>query len=716
MPHTFRLTHISGLSLLSATPALFFAGLIILICLVPSFADASVSNHLQRIDIRPKERYTRIAIKLASEPEYTLKKLPDNRIRLYLHKTDGPLFKYLRRYSDRNIGGLLISQHGNDLVITFAVAPKGVGWRTVHLDGLSVINIDVGPLLASGSALPTPQPGRERIMSGAEKLLRDFDPPVKSDIPFVPTDRQVLKTILDEAEQKIFLAAEGELYKGKMTSAEQIFESFASRKGTPIRSLALYRLAETRYGLQKYSEALATFREAVQIWPDFLTFNPSSMFYYGDSIARSGDLPGGRQMLSRLIVAHADRKYAPVLLVRMADVLARQGNEPGAVAVYRTVAGAFKDNKASQIARMKLADRSFFEVTPQTYKPLMDTYLDVASRAGDYGLRNEATFKAVLLNAINGQAMSALEDVVKYQKRFPKSVYATIIKDIREDLVEQAYRQGSWGKSPKELIDLVSSNQEYLAGAIKVSGFLPSVSSAYEKAGRPIELIALYVGLLDRPWVGESNMPYLYIQIAEQAELLGDTIMAKKMLRGFTSRFPASPEIRIVREKLGAINYMDGEMEEVRSNLLWILNKNEHASLSASYYYLGRSLWIGRNYSQAATSMESFISSFKATEVKKQPQIPDAYYVAAQSRQALGQTKEALLLLENAIKTVPDERLDPFLYKLGELNLKENNRKEAREYFDRLVKNGKDEDWRRLARQTLQSIPSIENPPKSKTQ
>ncbi len=71
--------------------------------------------------------------------------------------------------------------------------------------------------------------------------MRDFDPPLKSEIPFSPTDRLVLKNFLTEDEQKDFMAAEAALYKGRLTEAEELFTRFSSRQA-PIRPLALYRL------------------------------------------------------------------------------------------------------------------------------------------------------------------------------------------------------------------------------------------------------------------------------------------------------------------------------------------------------------------------------------------------------------------------------------------------------------------------------------------
>ena len=674
--------------------------LLLVLSVSPRCTYASIQNQIHRIEIRPKSSFTRITVKLAEEPHFRVSRIPGNRLRIRFSDTSGAPFRPLRRYSDANIGGVLVSQRGNDALVTFVIAANRVGWRMVHVDGLPALSLDVGPLFGVSTAHPA-LPGRERIRNGAAKLLSNFDPPLKPEIPFVPTDRNLLKTLLPEDEQRMFLAAEGALYKGKLTAAEDAFTPFATRQSR-IRPLALYRLAEAQYRLQKYGAALETFREAARQWQEFLTLNPAIMFYYGDSIARSGDLPGGRHLLARLIASNADKKYAPVLLVRMADVLARQGGEGDALAIYNNVSTAFKDNKAQQIAVMKLADRAFLEATPDDYQALGATYAKIAANTADFDLREETTFKHALLEAINGPADTALDLVTTYQKRFPTGVYSTVIRDIREDLVALVFQGTPWAKNPAGLIRLATDNQEYLATAVKNPSFLTAVSESFEKVGRPLDLIALYSGLLERPWVGGDNVPYLTLQIADQAELLGDTMMARKVLQGFLLRNPAHPQTRWARERLGAIQFAAHELPSVRTGLSWLLNKQERAAFPASYYYLGRALWDSKDYSRSAQAMELYLSAVK--DMKEVPVlVGDAYYVAASSRQALGERRAAAVLLETGLKVVSKERKEQFFYKLGELAALDGRNQQARALFERVLNEGKDPDWQRLARQALEN-------------
>ena len=665
--------------------------------LLPNPANASVSNRLYRIDVNPKTDFTRITLRLSDPPQYTLAALPGNRLRLVIHDTGGTLFKKFRSYSDKNIGGLVLKKRGDNLLVSFQISRKA-GWRDLSRPDISAITLDVGVPFKPG----TPQPslgGREKIWRGVEKLVRDFDPPLKSEIPFSPTDRLVLKNLLTEDEQKDFMAAEAALYKSRLTEAEELFNRFSSHQ-TPIRPLALYRLAETWYKLQKYPQALAAFREAEKLWPAYLELNPGVTFYYGDSIARSGELTSARTLLAGLVARLADKTYAPALLVRLGDILARQGHDHEAQAIYQNVADYFKDNKASQMALMRKADSEFLQSTPWNYRTISDVYLNASRQSGDLDMREEAHFKHVLLESIHGEAGEALQMVMGFQRKFPRGAYVAVVKTIREVLVAEVYRGTAWNNDPSALVRFMDVQHEYLAFCVEQPGFLATVTSAYNEAGRPIELVRLLTTLVERIWTA-SVAPELYVSIADNAELIGDTATAERTIKIFLNKFPASPQARLMSERLGAIYYSAGKHQQVKDTLLWLLNKGERAKRADSLYYLGRSLWTLQLNQHAAKAMDLYLS---ASSGRDPSNVPDAYFVAASARESSGDHKGALKLFEAALKLPDHKRKEEFVYKAGQINLSAGNANRAKSLFDQLAKDGKDPDWQNLARQALASI------------
>ncbi|MBI5482875.1 MAG: tetratricopeptide repeat protein [Deltaproteobacteria bacterium] len=660
-------------------------------------AEASISNRLYRVDIRSHQDYTRVIVRLAEPPVYTLTTIPGNRLRIVIQDTGGTLFKKFRRYSDRNIGGLTFLRRGDSLLITFQVAAQA-GFRDLSRPDVSAITLDVGAQFKPKVSGPVFQ-GREKIWSGVEKLVRDFDPPLKSEIPFSPTDRQILKNFLDDNDQKLFVSAEAALYRGLLSEAEEIFAQFASRQ-IPVRPLAMYRLAETWYKLQKYPQALSAFREAEKLWPAYLGFNPGVTFYYGDSIARSGDLSQARLLLTGLVGRLADKKYAPALLVRLGDILSRQGHDREALAIYMNVAENFKDNKANGMALMRRADLQFLQATPWNYRPLSDTYLGASRQSGDLDMREESLFKHVLLESIHGDAGEALQLVISFQKKFPRGVYVAVIRTIREVLVADVYRNSAWRKDPSSLVRFVEEQHDYLSGCVEQPGFLKAVVTAYNESGRPIELIKLLDSLAERQWATPIT-PDIYLEIFDSSELIGDMATAERAIKSFLRKFPAEPRSREMTERLGEVYFAADKHQQVKETLLWLLNKGEKARIPESYYRLGRSLWSLQLYPQASRAMDLYLAAKSARDARL---LPDAYYVAVSSRENIGDRKGALKLLDAALKLPDNRRREEFIYKSGDIYLRDGNISRARAMFEQLDKDGKDRDWQKLARQALAPI------------
>jgi TolA-binding protein len=543
--------------------------------------------------------------------------------------------------------------------------------------------------------------GREKIWNGVEKLVRDFDPPLKSEIPFTLTDRLILKNILTEDEQKDFIAAESALYKGRLTEAEELLIRFTSRQA-PIRPLALYRLGETWYKLQKYPQALTAFREAEKLWPAYLGINPGVTFYYGDSIARSGELTYARSLLAGLVARLADKTFAPALLVRLGDILIRQGHEQEARAIYQNVAEHFKANKASQMALMRIADSKFLQSTPWNYRPISAVYLTASQQSGDLDMREESLFKHVLLESIHAEAGEALQMVMGFQRQFPRGVYGAVVRTIREVLVAEVFRHTNWNKDPSALVRFMDEQHEYLADSVEQPGFLATVTTAYNESGRPIELVKLLTALVDRLWAAQVA-PELYVSIVDYAELIGDTVTAERTIKAFLGKFPGNRHARLMTERLGSIYFSTEKYQQVKETLLWLLNKGERAQNVDSYYKLGRSLWSLQLYSQAAKSMDLFLAVPSGRDPRL---VPDAYFVAGSARESLGDLKGALKLFEAALKLPDNNRNEEFTYRTGQINLHEGNTRRAKELFDQLAKKGKDPDWQKLAQQALVSLES----------
>lgn len=665
--------------------------------LAASTAWGGETNRLCRVDVRQRPAFTRIGLKLDRPPVYNVTSLPGNRLRVTLRDTDGARWRRLRSYSDSHIGGCAVTKRGNDLLLTVAVKGDPRGVRVLAPGGAGVLTIDVGGVFAPRRHSPLAE-GREGIRAGVEQLVTLFDPPLRSDIPFAPTDRRALERLIPPDEVEEILAGEAALYRGFGSEAEEIFAPLASRE-SPVRGLATFRLAEARYMLQKYGEALKDFREGERLWPEFLAMSPATTFAYADSVVRSGDLERGRRMMAQLIAGLADKNYAPVLLVRLADILARQGREMEAVAIYRTVADNFAGNKAVWQARSKLADRRLMTLEPATFGALVTEYLDIYQKGNDFSLREEGLFKASLLMSLYGDIGEAFSLVVEYGRKFPRGVYAGVARGMREELLVPLWRRLAEQKDLPGLLKLAQENKDYLARCLADPAFVKALATAFAEQEQVREEATLFAFLTDKEWSAPSA-PELYRRLIADAEKLADLPLLEKAAADFLRKYPAHPEAVGYREQLAGQAYHRGDMPRVIAHLSGFLSGKQRPESPESLYYLGKSLDAAGNHRDAERAMALFLTENRlrggAIELA-----PDACYVVASARLLRGDRKGAMEYLRAGSEISPAGGKVPFLYKMGEVARMEGRNDEATRYFQAVSKETKDADWRKMADQAL---------------
>jgi hypothetical protein len=82
--------------------------------------------------------------------------------------------------------------------------------------------------------------------------------------------------------------------------------------------------------------------------------------------------------------------------------------------------------------------------------------------------------------------------------------------------------------------------------------------------------------------------------------------------------------------------------------------------------------------------------------------VADAYYVAASAKLAMNDTRAATSLLESGLELAEQERKDQFMYKLAELAAVEGRYEQSRSFYEKIINEGHDPDWKRMARLALE--------------
>jgi TolA-binding protein len=562
------------------------------------------------------------------------------------------------------------------------------------------VTLDIGPSI-KGVGRDSVEPGRTKIWSGTETLIREFEPPTRPDVPFIPTDGKLLRKLMPESDANSFLRGEAAIYKEKPAEAEEVFRSFLD-KGLPVRAIALYRLGEALYLAQKYPSALAAFREGERLDPEYMAQDPSAIFYYADCLVREGNFEAGRKLLVRLIVGLAWTEHGPSVLLRLGDIYAHAGHENEALSIYRNVVSSFDGTRAFYNASMRLNDREYFRVNSITCRSLINKYRKIHSGDSGRALQDESLFKAALLEALYGPAGDAVDAVAEYERKYPFGIFIKVAKAIREDLLPELYHDLEKSGDCAGILELVGKNRNYLSRCLAEESFLRNLSRCYVEKGMIREEMKLFTELVDSEWTTDSA-PFLYSRIFEDALILKDEALAEGAGREFVDKFPRHPMVWGILGRLGELCYRRGNVRDVVFFLSRLQEKGSRTDEPESFYYLGKAREKLNNLNGADQAMVSFLDELSKRGAQS-PFQADAFLVRASAKLARGDGKGAMAMYQDGYAVAHGELRDACLYKMGDLYRRQGDGNYARSMWNKLVKEGTDPLWKKMAEQELSEM------------
>lgn len=671
-------------------PGLLLGLVTILLCALPAAAKAQEENRLLRIAVHPHQGFTRVNLFFQSPPDYTLRVLP-RRVRLEVRGADSPSFKKLRSLNDKQLAGVTTSELRGALSVSIPLREAEPGVQVVSCANPSVLSLDIGPGVKRAPRADI-APGREPVLSGTERFVRDFDAE-PGGVPFAPTDGKVLKELLPEGEAIMFQQGESLLYRDRGEEAVQVFSMFTN-KATGPKALASFRLGETLERLGRHKEAVAYFRQGEALWPKYLEQAPELLQPYSDALARSGDFAGARAMLLRLMDRYVGSPYQAELLNRLADLIERNGQKQAALAMYRSVVQYAPGSTAASNARLKLADRDLFTLSRDRYRELLVKYQAIYQQPGAPGARDEALFKMTLLLALYAPPKEALETVVTYDRRYPRGIFSTIVKKMREEVLYPVYQEAAAAGDDQGLIQLALNNREYLARCFADPAFVTRLSAAFEKSGATAKELELFTYLEQKNWTAGSA-PFVVARMVDDAVALGNLPLAEATARNFLARFPRDGYVGRVREQLGRLAFEKGDLPGAAAQLAFLGGKGAQAQLPDSEYYLGKALGAAKDQNGAVRSLSRFTSRAKPGN----PLLPDAYFALATALAAGNDYPRALAACQVGGSLATGEMNGQFLYKTGELQLQLGEIRQAKASWEKA--SGQGGTWGKLASEAL---------------
>lgn len=668
--------------------ALIFAAL-------PVVAAAQQENRLRRIRIVPHPTFTRVNLFFQSPPDYTLRSSTD-RVRIEVRGADAPSFKKFRSYSDRRLSGLFTRSRDGIVTVTMPLREAQAGVQVLPSADPAVLSLDIGAGVKRTRQVDI-APDRAPILAGTENFVRDFPAGGVAASPFTPTDGKILKSLMTEGEIALFQQGESLLYREQGNEALAVFTNFANHADPKVRALARYRLGCVLSLLGRGKEAVDSFRQGEALWGGYLDGAPELLQSYAEALVKTGDYAAGRALLLRLMTAALGTPYQAQLMNRLAEMAEHQGAKEAADAMYRSVVVHAPGSAAAGRARLKLADRELFTVSRDRYKELYAKYQAIYQAPGDFSLRDEALFKSALLLALYAPAKEALEASVSYDRRYPRGIFSTIVKKMREELLLPVYRETADAKDDPSLIRLAQENKEHLARCFSDPDFAMRLSGAFERSGRLSEEIELFGYLGDKNWAAAAA-PFMLSRKVDDAMALGREALAESAGRDFLARYPRDPRAGRVREQLGRVAFEKGDLEGAGNELRFLEAKGAKPELSDSDYYLAKALEKRGDLRGAVRVMARFTVGAKSTS----PLLLDGYFTLAGGLASLKDYDGALAACRLGAKLATGEAAVQFQYKMGELHLLQGGVRSAKEHWEKAAKGGG--TWGKLASEALKDL------------
>ena len=526
--------------------------------------------------------------------------------------------------------------------------------------------------------------------------MREYTGAVSAGTPFAPTDAKLLKDLLPEEEVRVFQQGESLLYHEQGNEALAVFSSFLGKEPR-VRALAQYRLGASLSLLGRNTEAAASFRQGESLWPEYLEKAPELQQSYAEALAQSGDYSGGRTLMLRLMNKAVGTPYHAHLMNRLAEMAQRQGLKETADAMYRSVVVHAPGSAAAARARLKLADRELFTLSRDRYRELLSKYQEIYQAPADMALRDEALFKTALLLALYAPPREALEGAVSYGRCYPRGIFSTIVKKMREELLLPVYRELHASRDDAALARLALDNREYLARCFSDPDFAPRLSQALGRTGMFSQEIDLFGYLGDKNWAAAAG-GFMLSKVVDDAVALGNLTLAESTGREFLSRYPRDPRAGRVREQLGRVAFEKGDLQAAGRELRFLNLKGAKPELPESDYYLGKALEKGGDLKGAVRSMARFTVGARPDS----PLLLDGYFTLAGTLAAVRDYQGALAACRVGMNRATGEAAAQFQFKMGELHLQQGEVRQARGAWEKAAAGGG--TWGKLASEALNDL------------
>jgi tetratricopeptide (TPR) repeat protein len=480
------------------------------------------------------------------------------------------------------------------------------------------------------------------------------------------------------------LLAETTLASGRPADANAILAKMDVGNDPQLYDRRLLRRADLLYDANDIAAALTAYRELSEHQPKLVHTDPMSLARFTDVLYREQhyrEAGENYRILGELLI---DKPYQDLALFREAISQLRfpETERRGRIGLVQ-IQDAFPQAEGGQRALLKQTDLDYASGRIDA-AAASAAYSRLGQEAGTVALREEASFKLALVNALAGNHRESVEQCMDLLRGFQSGALRTETMALLFQQLPGVIRRLVHDQEYIQALALAMQNRTYFARGWLDTGLLYDIVEAYSALGLITETIQTYQYLFEISLPIEAEQ--LYLPFIRTLSLAGQHVRAEEFADRYFLRHPQGndgPAIFLL--KVHALFASGRDEQAIR------LLESDHRlhtpqlRLLGARIYFSRQQWIQVIDILTDPDLESFLT------------INEPLFFLAESYFQTGQATRAAPLFRQL--TTQENGSEQAKFRLAQIAAQHENQQEALNLFEELAEKGTDPLWTGLARE-----------------
>ena len=450
-----------------------------------------------------------------------------------------------------------------------------------------------------------------------------------------------------------------------------------------LELVRLLRQADAYYASGDTIKALLAYEKISQRSEAMINNHPLSLARHGDTLYIHQRYEPAKQSYTHLVKLLNGSSLQPLAMFRLAMSRLHIGEKWTRVLPLLTqIQNAFPGNEGDYRSRLKVCDLKYLHKT-LTGKMAAEIYGQIGMEANKRLLREEALVKQAMVTCLNGEHEKSVRLAMRILRDFQ---HGNLIQETKALIIDQLPALLKEMIAKKRYIDalvLAKQNRDLFSRGWLGLDLLFDLAKAYEELGAYDRAVRVYTYILDV--ANEEDQDRAYLPMIRALYKSGQYAKVEDYGDQYFSRFPGSPgtaEVFLLRVK--ALK-QSGELQSA----IRLLRRKDRPSSPEIEKTAARIFFEQGLYKDVI----AILSSDKLSDW----QDGERDYLLAESLFRQKEYDKALPVFERLAEN--PKYADQAIFRLAEIYRKTGRLQDSLNQFQRLAEKGKEERWRRLARE-----------------